>query len=113
MRASENRYHIAQQSIEIAMCFLAYKARTKTIQTWTGLSADRIRKLYREYTRTARHSIARPRGKSPRTTAYFWDTARIRQEAVWLASLMMLLGVIGWDQSTTDRQSFPELGRAR
>ncbi len=113
MSASENRHRKARQSLEIAMCFLANQARTRTIQVWTGLSPDRIRKLHREQTRTASRRVARPRGKSPQTAAYFWDTARIRQEAVWLASLMTLLGVIRPNQTTNEGRPFPDLGRAQ
>jgi hypothetical protein len=112
MRISENRYHRDQQSIKIAMCFLANEARTQTIRAWTGLSADRIRKLYREYMKTAGRFVARRRGKSPRQVSYFWDTHRVRQEAVWLASLLTLLGVITRDKGADQGQSFPDLERA-
>ena len=112
MRISENRYRRDRQSIKIAMCFLALEARTQTIQTWTGLSGDRIRKLYREYMTGTLHSVARPRGKSPRRAAYFWTKARVRQEAVWFASLLTLVGVIRRDQSTSHEQSFPDLENA-
>ena len=96
----------------VAMCFLAYEARTQTIQTWTGLSHDRIRKLYREYMANASRFVARRRGKSPHQVAYFWDTSRVRQEAAWLASLLTLLGIIRWDQSDNQGDSFPDLERA-
>ena len=109
MRISEYRYRKDQHRMMIAMCFLAYEARTQTIQTWTGLSHDRIRKLYREYMKTAGRFVARRRGKSPRQVSYFWDTHRIRQEAVWLASLLTLLGVIRRDQSDNQGNSFPDL----
>ena len=112
MRISDNRYRRDLQSLKIAMCFLAYEARTQTIRRWTGLSGDRIRKLYREYTANANRFIARRRGKSPHQVAYFWDTTRVRQEATWLASLLMLLGVIKRDQNTSQGESFPNLDRA-
>jgi hypothetical protein len=113
MRISENRYRRDQRSIRIAMCFLELEARTQTIRTWTGLSGDRVRKLYREYMATASRFVTRRRGKSPQQVAYFWNTARIRQEATWLASLLTLLGVITRDQiANQGQQSFPDLERA-
>ena len=112
MRISENRYRRERQSVKIAMCFLAFEARTQTIQTWTGLSGNRVRKLYREYMITAPHSVVRPRGKSPRRAAYFWAKARVRQEAAWFASLLTLVGVIRRGQSRSHERPFPDLENA-
>jgi hypothetical protein len=46
MRISENRYERDRQRLELALRFLTHEARTQTIRVWTGLSDDRIRKLY-------------------------------------------------------------------
>ena len=112
MRVFEHRYSDDRDCIGVAMSFLALEARTNTIQTWTGLSGDRIRKLYRAYTAGASRLVVRRRGKSPHQIAYFWKTVRVRQEAVWLASLITLLGVIRRDQGPDRGQPFPDLRRA-
>lgn len=45
MRISDDRYHRERSSLDLALRFLRYEARTQTIRAWTGLSDDRIRKL--------------------------------------------------------------------
>ena len=112
MKISASRYDRDQQSIKIAVWFLANEARTQTIRAWTGLSGDRIRKLYREYMASTTCFVTRKRGNSPRQVAYFWDTARVRQETVWLASLLTLFGVVKREQSAGERQTLPDLERA-
>ena len=49
MRISDDRYSRERLRMELALRFLQHEARTQTIRTWTGLSDDRIRKLYRSY----------------------------------------------------------------
>jgi hypothetical protein len=49
MRISEDRYDRDRQRLELALRFLTHEARTQTIRVWTGLSDDRIRKLYKSY----------------------------------------------------------------
>jgi hypothetical protein len=92
MRVSDDRYNRDRLRIDVAMRFIRHEARTRTIRRWTGLTDDRIRKLYHSYLqgggRTTRH-----RGKSPRQLAYFLRTARIRDEASALASLCYLVGL--------------------
>jgi hypothetical protein len=92
MRISDDRYNRDRLRLDVAMRFIRHEARTRTIRQWTGLTDDRIRKLYHSYLqgggRTARH-----RGKSPRQLTYFLRTARIRDEASALASLCYLVGL--------------------
>jgi hypothetical protein len=45
MRISEDRHSRDRLSLDLALKFLRYEARTQTIRTWTGLSDDRVRKL--------------------------------------------------------------------
>jgi hypothetical protein len=95
MRISDDRYSRDRTKFDIALQFIRHEARTRTIRMWTGLSDDRIRKLYRSYlcdspaTRLIRH-----RGKSPQQAGFFMRTARARQEAAQLASLCCLLGAL-------------------
>src|ERR1700751_5312526 len=94
MRISDDRYQRERVSMQLALRFLRHQARTRTIRAWTGLSDDRIRKLYRSYMTHARRYVPRHRGKSPHQVAYFARSLRVQQETVWLASLLSLLGVI-------------------
>jgi hypothetical protein len=94
MRMSDGRYDDDQQRHAIALRFLAHEARTRTIRVWTGLSDDRIRNLYKSYFVGAGYRVVRHRGQSPHQTAYFARTAKVRQEAVCLASLFLMLGLI-------------------
>jgi hypothetical protein len=96
MRISDDRYSRDQLRIEVAMRFIRLEARTQTIRLWTGLSGDRIRKLYRSYLSDAGGAtVRRHRGKSPRQAAYFTHSARLRQETDVLVSVCLLLGLIG------------------
>lgn len=94
MRISDDRYHRERLRMELALRFLVHEARTHTIRAWTGLSDDRIRKLYRSYVRHARLQLPRHRGKSPHQVGYFTRTQRLQQESAALASVLMLLGVL-------------------
>ena len=69
MRISDDRYHRERERMELALRFLRHEARTQTIRAWTGLSDDRIRKLYRSYLGDARRELPRHRGKSPHQIA--------------------------------------------
>jgi hypothetical protein len=94
MRISDDRYSRERARMELALRFLRHEARTQTIRTWTGLSDDRIRKLYRSYMSHARRYLPRHRGKSPHQVAYFTRSLRLQQETAVLASVLSLLGVV-------------------
>src|SRR6202140_5368147 len=94
MRICDDRYRRERLAMELALRFLQHEARTRTIRTWTGLSDDRIRKLYRSYMSHARRYLPRHRGKSPHQVAYFPRSLRLQQETAVLASVLSLLGVV-------------------
>jgi len=94
MRISDDRYSRERARMELALRFLAHEARTQTIRAWTGLSDDRIRKLYRCYMSQARRHLPRHRGKSPHQIAYFTRSLRLQEETALLASVLSLLGVL-------------------
>ena len=94
MRISDDRYSRERARMELALRFLRHEARTQTIRAWTGLSDDRIRKLYRSYMSQARRQLPRHRGKSPHQVAYFSRSLRLQEETVALASVLSLLGVV-------------------
>jgi hypothetical protein len=94
MRISDDRYSRERARMELALRFLRHEARTQTIRAWTGLSDDRIRKLYRSYMSHARRHLRRHRGKSPHQVAYFTRSLRLQEETAVLASVLSLLGVV-------------------
>jgi hypothetical protein len=94
MRICDDRYRRERARMELALRFLHHEARTQTIRTWTGLSDDRIRKLYRSYMTQTRRALPRHRGKSPHQVAYFTRSLRLQEETALLASMLSLLDVV-------------------
>lgn len=94
MRISDDRYSRERFSLDLALRFLRHEARTQTIRTWTGLTDDRIRNLYRSYMSRGAKFVPRHRGKSPHQIAYFTRSLRLQWETAQLASLLSLLGVV-------------------
>jgi hypothetical protein len=94
MRICDDRYSRERARMELALRFLRHEARTQTIRAWTGLSDDRIRKLYRSYMSHVRRELPRHRGKSPHQVAYFTRSLRLQEESALLASMLSLLGVL-------------------
>jgi hypothetical protein len=95
MRVSDDRYSRDRLRLDLALRFIRHEARTHTIRAWTGLTDDRIRKLYRSYiNERPGDAVARHRGKSPQQAGFFTRSSRIRQETALLASLCCLLGVM-------------------
>lgn len=94
MRISDDRYSRDRFRLDLALRFMKHEARTHTIRKWTGLTDDRIRKLYREYLERTRSQVSRHRGKSPAQASYFVRTPRVQQESAVLASLYCMLGAL-------------------
>jgi hypothetical protein len=94
MRISDDRYSRERLCLDLALRFLRHEARTQTIRTWTGLSDDRIRNLYRSYMSRGALFVPRHRGKSPHQIAYFTRSLRVQWETAQLASLLSLLNVV-------------------
>ncbi len=95
MRISDDRYSRDRLRLDLALRFIRHEARTHTIRLWTGLTDDRIRKLYRTYLHEADGSgVTRHRGKSPRQAAFFTRSLRMRREAAVFASVSALFGLI-------------------
>jgi hypothetical protein len=96
MRVSDDRYTRDRQRLDLALRFIRHEARTFTIRQWTGLSDDRIRKLYRSYVlHNEAASVTRHRGKSPRQAAYFFRNPEVNFHAAQLASLFLMYGLMG------------------
>jgi hypothetical protein len=65
MRVTDDRYRGEQARFELALRMIAHEARTGTIRYWTGLTDDRIRKLYTSYFKFREQPVRRRRGRSP------------------------------------------------
>jgi hypothetical protein len=108
MRISDDRYSRDRLRLDLALRFIHHEARTHTIRAWTGLTDDRIRKLYRTYLHEADGSgVARHRGKSPRQAAFFTRSLRMRREAAVFASVSSLFGLITPQTIVVDRAAQP------
>src|ERR1700716_1582518 len=111
MRICDDRYRRERARMELALRFLRHEARPQTIRAWTGLSDDRIRKLYRSYMTRARRYVPRHRGKSPHQIAYFTRSLRVQQETAWLASLLSLFGVVPAQPTAEGNYTLPSVAR--
>lgn len=88
MRLTDNRYASERQQFELALRMIRHEARTRTIRACTGLSDDRIRKLYATYFRgNGRPTVKRRRGKSPRQVSLFVKNPLNQLEASTLIAL--------------------------
>jgi len=96
MRVSDDRYTRDRERLDLALRLIQHEARTFTIRQWTGLSDDRIRKLYRSYCQQgAAATVTRHRGKSPRQAAFFFRNPEVTFHAAQLASLFLIYGLVG------------------
>ena len=87
MRLTDDRYSNERSQFELALRMIRHEARTRTIRECTGLSDDRIRKLYTTYFRNSGNSVRRRRGKSPRQVARFVSNPSNQLQATTLVSL--------------------------
>jgi hypothetical protein len=108
MRVSDDRYSRDRLRFDLAVRMIRHEARTCTIRVWTGLTDDRIRKLYRSYVQHAPSTpVRRHRGKSPRQVSFFMRTPAVHFEATTLASLFCMLGLVPPPGSGPQRSSPP------
>lgn len=74
---------------------IRHEARTCTIRECTGLSDDRIRRLYRSYAHELSESpVRRRRGKSPRQITFFVRNTHAQFESSLLASAFAAFGLL-------------------
>ena len=94
MHISNDRYFHDRQRHDLALRMIRHEARTCTIRSCTGLTDDRIRRLYKTY---ASHMpsapVRRRRGKSPRQVAFFMRNTRAQFESSMLASVFATFGL--------------------
>ncbi len=88
MRLTDDRYAGERSQFELALRMIRHEARTRTIKDCTGLSDDRIRKLYSTYFRNSGISgVRRRRGKSPRQITRFVKNPAHQLQATTLVAL--------------------------
>ncbi len=108
MRSTDNRYRGERERFELAMRMIAHEARTGTIRHCTGLSEDRIRKLYATYFKHSRVArVRRHRGKSPRQITPFVANLARRLEASSVAALLLASGLLNDPELESRPQSLP------
>ena len=65
MRITDDRYTRDRLRLDLALRLIGHEARTRTIRSWTGLTDDRIRKLYRSYVADAGRREVRTVAQQP------------------------------------------------
>jgi hypothetical protein len=112
MRLTDHRYSRDRLRLDLALRFIHHEARTQTIRCWTGLTDDRIRKLYRSYTLGEDgEPVIRHRGKSPQRSAFFTCNLRAQNESATCASLLSLYGVLPPQAVIDARRQMPGIIR--
>ena len=95
MRVTDDRYSRDRLRYDLAVRLIRHEARTQTIRQWTGLTDDRIRKLYRSYVRSTDGArVRRHRGKSPRQVGFFARSRQLQHDSAGLASVLSMFGVL-------------------
>lgn len=95
MRLTDDRYARERHRLELALRMIRLEARTCTIRGCTGLTDDRIRKLFNTYVRpTTRGSIRRRRGKSPQQTGCFTHTLSAHLASSVLSGVLASSGLL-------------------
>lgn len=109
MHISNDRYFRERQRHDLALRMIRHEARTCTIRSCTGLTDDRIRRLYKLYSRHEAHmQLRRRRGKSPRTVSYFTRTIQMQFEASYLRSVFAAFDLL--QQPAVDANNDIEYG---
>jgi hypothetical protein len=95
MRLTDDRYTREREACELALRLLRYEARSCLIRTCTGLSEDRVRKLYKTYLQYhGTKQLRRKRGKAPHEAATFMRNSRAHLEASLLAGILQSLSLV-------------------
>jgi hypothetical protein len=112
MRVSDAGYARDLRSFNLAMRMLSHEARTRTISAWTGLSADRVRKLSKLHRREKPQKVPRrPSGPTPRQLAALLTSPGLRTEADTIAGVCEMLKVLPTEPVANAKSSLPNLAR--
>ncbi|MEM6511727.1 MAG: hypothetical protein AAF660_01835 [Pseudomonadota bacterium] len=111
MRFTDDRYSGEQAQFQLAMRMIGHEARTHTIRECTGLSDDRIRKIYTTYFRDHGNGrVRRRRGKSPRQVQRFVKSPEHRSQAMSLVSLYHTGRLVRIERDDQVRNCWPRPG---
>lgn len=100
MRLTDCRYDRDRQRLAVAYRLISHEARTQTILQCTGLSGDRVRKLFREYVKgQPLRPVRRRRGKSPRQMSFFRRSPTHEMQAAALGAMLKQCGLLGRPQA--------------
>lgn len=95
MHSHDSLYITERARTELALRMIGHEARTHTIRRCTGLSDDRIRKVYATYFKGRDGvSVRRRRGKSPRQIGRYVKNARHQLETTTLTHLFIASGLL-------------------
>lgn len=108
MRLTDNRYSTEKTQFELALRMIRHEARTRTIRECTGLSDDRIRKVYATYFRdTGEAAVRRRRGKSPQQISLFVKTPENQLQATTLVALFCASLLLRIEEGNKVRACWP------
>lgn len=108
MRLTDDRYAGERSQFELALRMIRHEARTRTIRDCTGLSDDRIRKLFATYFRDLGvHNVRRRRGKSPRQITRFVKNSAHQLQATTLVALYCAGLLLRIDKDNNVRACWP------
>ncbi len=113
MRISDDRYARDRLRYDLAVRFIQHRARTHTIRLWTGLTDDRIRKLYRTYFHPCAGQMKRQRGKSPQQASFFLRSHQRKYETGVLAAFLCIFGVVPANLGPGVEQTIPCVTRGQ
>ncbi len=92
MRLTDDRYVQERQRLELGLRLLRREARSGTIRQCTGMSEDRIRKLYRTYLQGQTPARSRrKRGRAPQESSLFLRNTSTHLESSLLAGALQSL----------------------
>ncbi len=108
MRLTDDRYSAERSQFELALRMIGHEARTGTIRECTGLSDDRIRKLYATYFRNSgKRGVKRRRGKSPRQVTRYVKNAENQLQSTTLVALFCAGLLVKIDDKDRVRACWP------
>lgn len=111
MRLTDNRYAGERRQFELALRMIGHEARTRTIRDCTGLSDDRIRKLYARYFKhSGQTRVRRRRGKSPRQIARFVKNPEHQLQSTTLVALFCAGLLLHIDKDCRVQSAWPRPG---
>jgi len=95
MDLDNDSYSNERSRNDLALRMIRHEARTCTIRECTGLTDDRIRRLYKSYAHQLSEApVRRRRGRSPRQFIFFVRNTRAQFESSLLAGAFAAFGLL-------------------